>query len=63
MLKNSLRLIAFCVASAMTMGTMAQQKSVIFKNGFDSESDAKKWSLIYGAKLVAEQAQIGRAHV
>ncbi len=59
MLKNSLRLIAFCVASAMTMGTMAQQKSVIFKNGFDSESDAKKWSLIYGAKLVAEQARNG----
>ena len=42
MLKNTSRLIALCVASAITAGAMAQQKSVIFKNGFDTETDTKK---------------------
>lgn len=59
MLKSTFRLMALVVVGAISMGAMAQQKSVIFKNGFDSETDAKKWALMYGAKLVAEQARNG----
>lgn len=59
MLNNRSRLIALLVASAITTGAMAQQKSVIFKNSFDTDTDIKKWSLLYGAKTVTEQARNG----
>lgn len=59
MLKNTSRLIALCIASAITAGAVAQQKSVIFKNSFDTEADIKKWALMYGAKTVSEQARNG----
>lgn len=59
MLKNTSRLIALCIAGAITAGAMAQQKSVIFKNGFDSDADIKKWALMYGAKAVKEQTRNG----
>lgn len=59
MLKHSSRLIALLVASTLTAGAMAQQKSVIFKNGFDSETDTKKLALLYGAKTINEQARNG----
>ncbi len=59
MLKNTSRLIALFVASAIATGAMAQQKSVIFKNGFDSETDTKKIALLYGAKTVTEQVRNG----
>jgi hypothetical protein len=59
MLKNTSRLIALCIAGAITAGAMAQQKSVIFKNGFDTDADIKKWALMYGAKAVKEQTRNG----
>ncbi len=59
MLKYTSRLIALLVASAIATGAMAQQKSVIFKNGFDSETDIKKLALLYGAKVVNEQVRNG----
>ncbi len=59
MLKNTSRLIALCIAGAITAGAMAQQKSVIFKNGFDTDADIKKWALMYGAKAVKEQPRNG----
>lgn len=59
MLKYTSRLIALLVASAIATGAMAQQKSVIFKNGFDSETDTKKLALLYGAKVVNEQVRNG----
>lgn len=63
MLKNTSRLIALFVASAIATGAMAQQKSVIFKNGFDSEADTKKIALLYGAKTVTEQVRNGTGAV
>ncbi|HTF96756.1 MAG TPA: hypothetical protein VL995_11535 [Cellvibrio sp.] len=59
MLKNTSRLMVLLVAGAITTGAMAQQKSVIFKNSFDTESDTKKWALMYGVKAVSEQARNG----
>ncbi|PUA29142.1 MAG: hypothetical protein B0W54_00585 [Cellvibrio sp. 79] len=59
MLKYTSRLIALLVASAIATGAMAQQKSVIFKNGFDSETETKKLALLYGAKVVNEQVRNG----
>lgn len=59
MLKYTSRLIALLVASAIATGAMAQQKSVIFKNGFDSEAETKKLALLYGAKVVNEQVRNG----
>ncbi len=59
MFKSTAKLWVLCVASALAMQAGAQQKSVIFKNGFDSDTDLKKWALIYGTKAVAEQARTG----
>lgn len=59
MFKQSSRLIALLLAGAITAGAAAQQKSVIYKNGFDSDSDNKKWALMYGAKAVTENARNG----
>ncbi len=59
MLKHKSRLLALLIASAISAGAAAQQKSVIFKNGFDSDTDTKKWALMYGAKPVSENARNG----
>lgn len=59
MLKMMSRVIALCVGSALAAGAVAQQKSVIFKNSFDSETEIKKWALMYGAKVVNENARNG----
>ena len=59
MFKSTAKLWMLCVASVLAMQAGAQQKSVIFKNGFDSDADLKKWALIYGTKAVAEQARTG----
>lgn len=37
----------------------AQQKTSIFKSGFERDTDAKKWAIMYGAQLVTEQARTG----
>lgn len=34
----------------------AQQKSTIFKSGFDSETETKKWSIVYGASFVNDSS-------
>lgn len=34
----------------------AQQKSTIFKTGFDTEAETRKWSLVYGASFVTDPA-------
>lgn len=59
MLKKSAKILVFCTASLMASLAMAQQKSVIFKNGFETETEQKKWALIYGAKFANEQARTG----
>ena len=59
MLKQTARLLVVCAAGLMASLASAQQKSVIFKNGFENEADYKKLALIYGAKNVNEQARTG----
>lgn len=59
MLKHTSRLLALLVAGAISAGAIAQQKSVIFKNGFDTDTDIKKWALMYGVKTVGENARNG----
>ena len=59
MLKKSATILMFCTASLMASLAMAQQKSVIFKNGFENDTEQKKWALIYGAKFSNEQARTG----
>jgi hypothetical protein len=59
MLKHTSRLLALFIAGAISAGAVAQQKSVIFKNGFDSDTDIKKWALMYGVKAVSENARNG----
>lgn len=59
MLKHTSRLLALFIAGAISAGAIAQQKSVIFKNGFDSDTDIKKWALMYGVKAVSENARNG----
>jgi len=36
---------------------LAQQKTIIFKNNFDSGSDLKKWAIMYGAQTVDQQGR------
>ncbi|MDR7091551.1 MULTISPECIES: BAR domain-like protein A BdpA [Cellvibrio] len=59
MLKTIASVLVLSTASLMASLAFAQQKSVIFKNGFESDSDHKKWALIYGAKFTGEQARTG----
>jgi hypothetical protein len=59
MLKTVASVLVFSAASLMASVAVAQQKSVIFKNGFESDADHKKWALIYGAKFINEQARTG----
>ena len=59
MLKTVASVLVLSTASLMASVAVAQQKSVIFKNGFESEADHKKWSLIYGSKFVTEQTRTG----
>src|SRR6187431_254063 len=59
MLKTGVKVLLLCTASLMASMTLAQQKSVIFKNGFETETEQKKWVLVYGAKFIAEQARTG----
>lgn len=39
---------------------LAQPKSVIFKSGFDSEADNRKWAIMYGAEASAAQGRTGQ---
>lgn len=57
MLKAGVKIVVLCTASLMATAAMAQQKSVIFKNGFETDADNKKWAFLYGAKVVNEQAR------
>jgi hypothetical protein len=59
MLKKTVKLLVLCAATLSAALVSAQQKSVIFKNGFENDTDYKKLALIYGAKTVAEQARTG----
>lgn len=59
MLKTVASVLILSTASLIASVAVAQQKSVIFKNGFESEADHKKWALIYGAKFIGEQARTG----
>ena len=40
--------------------SVAQQKSAIFKNGFEGEAENQKWFIVYGANFVAEQVRSGK---
>lgn len=59
MLKTVASVLILSTASLIASVAVAQQKSVIFKNGFESEAEHKKWALIYGAKFISEQARTG----
>lgn len=59
MLKTVASVLILSTASLIASVAVAQQKSVIFKNGFESDADHKKWALIYGAKFISEQARTG----
>lgn len=39
------------------------QRTLIFKNSFEGDVEIKKWSLVYGAELVKENARSGSAAV
>lgn len=53
------RSATFLVAACCAMTVAAQQKTVIFKNGFEAGSDSNKWALMYGANLVGEGMRTG----
>ncbi|MGV8837858.1 BAR domain-like protein A BdpA [Cellvibrio sp.] len=59
MLKTVASVLVLSTASLISSLAFAQQKSAIFKNGFENDADHKKWALIYGAKFTAEQARTG----
>lgn len=59
MLKSTVQVWMLCAASVFAIEAGAQQKSVIFKNGFENDADYKKWALMYGAKTAADQARTG----
>ena len=59
MFKTVASVLVLSAASLMPSLAFAQQKSVIFKNGFESDADHKKWALMYGAKYATEQARTG----
>lgn len=48
-------------AGVLAASVSAQQKTVIFKNGFESGTDSKKWALMYGANFVETGARTGAA--
>ncbi|EIK43118.1 hypothetical protein O59_004222 [Cellvibrio sp. BR] len=52
---------AVMVAALLATSVSAQQKTVIFKNGFEAGNDSKKWALMYGANLVETDARTGTA--
>lgn len=53
--------VAVMFASVFVASVSAQQKTVIFKNGFESDNDSKKWALMYGANFVDTGARTGTA--
>lgn len=59
MLRSTVKVGILCVVSAVALAAQAQQKSVIFKNGFESDTDYKKWALMYGVKPTTEQMRTG----
>ena len=59
MLKKIARVLILSTVSLTASFAGAQQKSVIFKNGFETETEHKKWALMYGAKFSTEQARTG----
>lgn len=59
MLKTAASILVLSSVSLLSSLVLAQQKSVIFKNGFENDADQKKWALMYGAKYISEQARTG----
>lgn len=59
MLKSTVKVWMFCAASVLALPVCAQQKSVIFKNGFENDADYKKWAMMYGIKAATDQARTG----
>lgn len=59
MFKKVASTLVLSTVGLMASLTWAQQKSVIFKNGFESDADNKKWALMYGATVVPDQARTG----
>ncbi len=51
--------IIACVFLIASMCAHAQQKTSIFKSGFEGEADAKKWAIMYGAQPVNDSARTG----
>lgn len=51
--------IVFVVLMSVSTA-FAQQKTSIFKSGFEDDNDAKKWAIMYGAQLVKDQARTGK---
>lgn len=54
---NKLLMVSVLVLSSSIV--VAQQKTSIFKSGFEGDADAKKWALMYGAQIVNTQARTG----
>lgn len=59
MFKKVVNVLVFSTVGLTASFAGAQQKSVIFKNGFETEAEHKKWALMYGAKFSTEQARTG----
>lgn len=47
------------VFSCVSAVAVAQQKTSIFKNGFENEAELKKWTLMYGAQMSADNVRTG----
>lgn len=56
-----MKLGLFCgfVLCCLSSITVAQQKTSIFKNGFENETEIKRWALMYGASVANENARTG----
>jgi hypothetical protein len=59
MCKFAIKSVSLALLVLLAPLATAQQKTSIFKGGFDSSADNKKWAIMYGAQTVSEQARTG----
>jgi hypothetical protein len=57
--KAFVRYAAVMMLGLFALGAEAQQKTVIFKNGFEAGADISKWALMYGATIVESGSRTG----
>lgn len=58
-MSKQLTLPALFTALCLPALAVAAPKSLLLKNGFDNDSDTKKWAVMYGASLSTDQGRTG----